>query len=194
MAKPDLGKILAELDEENIARVVHIRHAERRKQYPMRILIVGGYQEFCKEIGKYYVHQIGATAPGGIVAMADWMAEGYAEQIVESAFSRVGGSAGACQMAQKGIHGGMWPVINAIYESIVRIEEERYIDKVIRTNIDPMVWTDKVECMRQFIHRFGYPMSNGKRVKTPEELAKDCEIIIKFLTEKLGSIRSKVRL
>jgi len=193
MAKPDLNKILAELDEENIARAVHIPHADRRRQYQLQKLIIIDYSEFRAEIGKYYLHQIGATAPGGNSALSVWVAEGTAEKIIESAYSAKGGADGACQMAQKGIDGGMWPVIDAIYMYIVRLEEDLFVEKVITDNLSRLGFDDKVECMRQFMFKFGYPMSNGKPVKSPYELASKCEAMIKFLTERLRSIRSKVR-
>lgn len=193
MPKPNLNTILAELDEENIGKKVYLPHSRRREDYPMSKLTIQDYQEFRREIGNYYTHQTGATAPSGNASIARWKAEGDAEDIVENAYARVGGAKGACQMAQKGINGGMKPVIDAIFTAIVRVEEERFVDDILRKHISPLIFPEQIEIAQQFIDQFGKHLSVGKPIKSAMEIAPDYEGIIKFLRENLQFIRTKVR-
>lgn len=192
MPMPDLNAILAMLDEENIARAVTIPHAIVREQYKLQKITVHSFEEFRNEIGRYYSYQIGATVPGGKAVMPDWLAKGYAERIVDSAFSKIGGLEGAYKMAAKGINGGLKPIIDSIYMAIVREQEENYIEDILTRCINPMDWGAKVEFMRQFVIRFGGPLSSGKPVKNPMEVAPYYKDFIKFLMEKLHTIRYKL--
>jgi len=192
MPNPTLNMILALLDEENTARAVAIPHAIVREQYKLQKITVQNFEEFRNEIGKYYSYQVSATIPGGKVAMSDWLAKGYAEKIVDSAFSKIGGLEGAYKMAEKGINGGLKPIIDSIYMAIVREQEENYIEDILTKCINPMSWDEKVEFMRQFLIKFGGPLSHGKPIKNPMEVAPHYKDFIKFLMEKVHTIRYKL--
>lgn len=192
MARPDLNAILAMLDEENIAKAVTIPHAIAREQYKLQKITVQSFEEFRNEIGRYYSYQIGATVPGGKVFMSEWLAKGYAEKIVDSAFSKIGGLEGAYKMAEKGINGGLKPIIDSIYMAIVREQEENYIEDILTRCINPMSWNDKVTFMEQFLIKFGGPLSSGKPIKNAMEVAPHYKDFIKFLMEKVHTIRYKL--
>jgi len=189
MPRPNLNNILEMLDEENIAKAVHAPHAFAREQYRLQKITVKDYDEYRKEIGKYYSYQINATTGGGI-AMPDWLAEGYAERIINRTFGQVGGATGACQMAQKGINGGLKFSIDKIFDWIVNDQTEQYLEHILTIQISPMSWTDQVDVMRQLQDKFGLP---GKSMKSPMELAAEYKEYIKFITEKLQVLRSKIR-
>ena len=187
MVKPDLNRILEMLDEENIAKAVHVPHAIAREQYQLKKITVRDYDEFRKEIGIYYAYQFGST---GGSTMYDWMAEGYAETILNKAFGQVGGAKGACQMAQKGINGGLKFAIDKIIDWIVNEQEEHYLNKILTTQISPLSFPDQAEVMRQLQNKFGIP---GKPMKNPMELAAEYKEHIKFIMEKLQILRAKIR-
>jgi len=189
MVKPDLNKILDLLDEENIAKAVHVPHAIAREQYRLQKITVQNWEEFRKEIGRYYAYQMSATSIGGQISTPEWLAEGYAEQIVNRAFAKIGGAKGACQMSQKGINGGLKAVIDSIFEWIVSEQAESYFENILQTNISPMSWQDQVDLMHQLSSKFGTP---GKPVKTPMELAADYKEYIKFIMERLQPLRTKI--
>lgn len=190
MARPDLNKILDMLDEENIAKAVHLPHAIAREQYRLVRITVQSWDEFRKEIGRYYAYQMSATSIGGQISTPEWLAEGYAEQIVNRSFAKIGGAKGACQMAQKGINGGMKSVIDSIFEWIVNEQAESYFENILQLNISPMAWQDQVDLMHQLSSKFGTP---GKPVKNPMELAADYKEYIKFIMERLQPLRTKIR-
>jgi hypothetical protein len=189
MARPDLNKILEMLDEENIAKAVHLPHAIAREQYHLQKVTVQNWEEFQKEIGRYYVYQMSTTMPGWKLSTSDWLSEGYAEQIVEKTFAKIGGAKGACQMAQKGINGGLKAVVDSIFDWIVNEQVEIYFNNILQKNISPMEWQDQVDLMYQLSNKFGTP---GKPVKNPMELAADYKEYIKFIMERLQVLRSKI--
>jgi len=189
MPRPDLNNILEMLDEENIAKAVHAPHAFAREQYGLRKITVQSYDEFRTEIGKYYAYQINATSGGG-VSMPAWLAEGYAESALNRTFGQIGGAKGACQMAQKGINGGLKFSIDKIFDWIVSEQTEHYLENILTTQISPMSWSDQVEVMRQIQNKFGTP---GKPMRNPMELAAEYKEHIRFIAERMQILRTKIR-
>jgi len=189
MAKPNLNAVLAELDDEHIAQAVHMRHAVQFSKYTIQTHFPAGEKEFTREIGRYYIHQKGATTPTGQYVTFEWLAERYVTDIVNAAYAKLGGSNAACDMAMKGINGGMKPIIDVIYSAIVRDHENKYIEMVLCKHISKKDWREHVEVMDQFLNQFGSHLPG----RNPMKLASDYEEMIKLLAENLNQIRLKVR-
>jgi len=187
MPRPDLNNILEMLDEENIAKAIHVPHVIAREQYKLQKFTVNDYKEFTKEVGRYYAYQLAATGGNKMLA---WMAEGEAIKILNNLFGQVGGAKGACQMAKNATNGGLKFIIDKIYDWIVRNQTELYMNHILDTQISPMSWPDQIEVMRQMQSQFGI---QGKPMKSPTELAAEYKENIRFITEKMQILRTKIR-
>lgn len=192
MRRANLSMILKELDPENISYKVSRIHDAMRELYVVQRITVQNFEEFMEEITKFYQHQFSAVISGGHVDVPDWIASGFAREIVDKAFSRLGGLEGAYMIASKGIEGGLRTVIDSIYKAIKEQQEEQYINHVLITYVDPLDWDDRIELMRQYLNRFGRSLPEGARIKSPEELAANYEEIIKLHMKALQSIRTRI--
>jgi len=187
MPKPNLDNILEMLDEENIAKAIHVPHAIAREQYRLQKLTVKDYDEFTKEVGKYYAYQLAAT---GGKQMYDWLAESEAKKILNNLFGQIGGATGACQMAKKATNGGLKFIIDKIYDWIVREQTELYLTHILDTQIFPTAWPDQVEVMRQIQNNYGI---QGKPMRNPMELATEYKEHIRFIAERMQMLRTKIQ-
>ena len=193
MPKPNIDAILLLLDEEVIAKRITLPHAIAKKNYYSRLqkITVNDHPEFYNIIGDYYKYQKGAALPPGQkYAMSDWTAIGEAVDILNTTYAQVGKEEGAFRMAQLGIGGGLLAIIESLYNAIVRVEEERYFNNIVRNHLSS--WSEKMDFMRQFLIRFGGPISFGKPLKSPAELTPKYESFIKFLSEKVKNVRNQV--
>jgi len=193
VGKANLNAIIQLLDEENIARVVSIRHDLAREQYSMKKAVVQSFDEFKAEVTRFYQYQYCITITGSTnVVVPEWMASGFAIDILERAFSKDGGLEGAYRIAQKGVQGGMRAILDAIYKILKAQQEEQYIDYVLRSHVDPLDWNDKVDLMTQYLQRFGRNLPAGAQVKSAMELAIRYEDFLKLHMKALQTIRSRI--
>ena len=187
----NLNRMLQLLDEVNITNVVGMKHDIAREQYIVTRRIVNSYQELNEEVTRFVQYQLHATL--GNAATPQYMASSQGMSIIERAFMNLGGIQGACEIASTGIRGGLRRVIDALYEAIKREEEERYIEWVLRTEVDPLSFQDRTSLMQGYIERFRHNFPPGIRVPSAYELAGNYESIIRMHMEVINSIRMRIR-
>lgn len=192
----NLTAILQHLEPVHLAEVVDLPQDAAREHYPLNKLRVQSYPEFRSEVGRFFIYQYQAVMASG-VAMPGYMAEGFAFEILESAFGSVGGLPGAYHIASTGAafrdgRGGLAAICDVIYLALKKETRERYIDYVLRTFVNPLDWNDRVALMRAYLKRYGRYATSGS-AKSAEELATRHEDIIRMHVEVLNAISPHVR-
>jgi hypothetical protein len=188
----NLDKILELLDEENIAKAVSIKHDETRERYSLAKATVVNYAEFLTEIAKYYAYHFKKT-----IANADLpveIASQNALEIVQQAYASQGGLEAAYRNANVGTGGGLRTVIDSIYEALKREQEEKYVNHVLTTQVNPLDWNERVALMNQYLTKFGKYLPTGTKARSAEQIANNYGELIKLHTKVVGTIRSRLRL
>jgi hypothetical protein len=191
MLEITLANILDLLDDAVIAEIVDIPNDEARQCYPMERITVDSYQQYHEEITIYYIHHMQAVI--GPPGLPPDMASGHARNLIERAFHRQGGYESAYRFARSGRNGGLGASLDAISQHFKEDQRERYIDHIFHTFIDHYNYEDHVELMRQYVERFGGFMPPEEVRRTPEDLARNYEELIKTHVQVINNIRSSMR-
>jgi len=179
------------LDEVNITNVVGMKHDIAREQYIVTRRAVDSYAQFNEEVTRFVQYQLRATL--GNIAIPQYMASSQAVDIIDRAFTSIGGLQGAYEIASTGIRCGLRAIIDTLYQAIKKEEEEAYIEYVLRTEVDPLSFEDRTRLMQMYLNRFKYNFPQGIRVPTAYELAGNYESIIRMHTEVINAIRTGIR-
>jgi len=187
----NLNRMLELLDEVNITNVVGIKHDMARERYIVTRRMADSYAQLNEEMTRFVQYQLHATL--GNTAVPQYMASSHAVDIIERAFTSIGGLQGAYEIASTGIRGGLRAIIDALYQAIKKEEEESYIEYVLRTEVDPLSFEDRTQLMQAYLNRFRYNFPYGVRVPAAYELAGNYESIIRMHTEVINAIRTGIR-
>lgn len=187
----NLNRMLELLDEINITNVVGMKHDTARERYHLTRSIVNSSAEFEEEITRFVQYQLCATRCNA--AVPRYMASSQAANIIDRAFTNIGGSSGAYEIASRGIRGGLRAVIDVLYQAIKKEEEEAYIEYVLRTEVDSLSFDDRTALMSAYLNRFRHNFPNSVRVPTAFELAGNYESILRMHMEVINSIRMRIR-
>jgi len=187
----NLYRMLELLDEVNISNIVGQKHDAARERYHLTHGSVNSSAEFEEEVTRFVQYQLCATR--GNAAVPHYMASSQAANIIERAFTNIGGTRGAYEMACRGIRGGLRAVIDVLYQAIKKEEEEAYIEYVLRTEVDPLSFEDRTALMSAYLNRFRHNFSASIRVPTAFELAGNYENILRMHVEVINSIRMRIR-
>jgi len=187
----NLSRMLEQLDEIHLSEVVGRHHDQARERYILTRHTVGTYEEFHEEITRFVQYQLHATQ--GNPAVPRYIASSEAVNIIERAFTSIGGQEGAFEIARTGIRGGLRAVIDALYQAMKKQDEEAYIEYVLRTEVDPLSFEDRTSLMQAYLNRYRNNLSQNMRVPTAYELASNYEAIIRMHMEVINSIRLGIR-
>jgi len=187
----NLNRMLELLDEVNITNVVGLKHDRARERYHLTRDTVSTHAEFEEEITRFVQYQLCATR--GNAAVPRYMASSIATDILNRAFTSIGGKDGAYDMAESGIRGGLRTVIDALYQAIKKEEEESYVEYVLRTEVDQLSFNDRTALMQAYLNRFRGNFPASARVPSAYELAGNYENIIRMHAEVINSIRMRIR-
>lgn len=186
----NLPEMLRLLDEVEITNRVSMRHSLARERYIVTRPTVNSYQQLDEEVTRYVQYQLRATL-GNVTPQ--YMASSQAMDIIERAFANIGGIQGAYEIASTGIRGGLRNIIDVLYEHIKKEEEERYIEWVLRTEVDPLSFQDRASLMQAYLERVRHNLPRGIRTPTALELAGNYEAIIRMHMEVINTIRMGIR-
>ena len=186
----NMDKILEKLAPEVIARFVGIPHDLARESYRLSSLVVGSFDEFKKEVTKYYQYQFGLIMGGAHIPVD--FAEGFAFMILESAYGSMGGLSGAYHIASTGIDGGMKDILDTLYKQIKKQQIDLYTEYIIRAHVDVLDWDDKTELMRQYLNKFRHSLPRTFAMKAPEWLAANYADVIKQHVKMVASVCARL--
>jgi hypothetical protein len=189
----NINALLDALDERTIAKKIGIANDEARMQYQLHSNTVGNFDQFSSIIADYYnYHFTKCVSGGGSLSSAE--AGGRAKEIIEREYRRRGGDiVSACNNAQEGTNGGMRAVLDIIAEGIKTESVERYVREMFDRHVSPNSWDDKVDIIRQFMHRCGGQLSSSVRSSQPEAYAGNYEGLIRSYITALQQTSSMFR-
>ena len=187
-----LMRILDKLDPDYIARVVERAHNIARETFPLDSDSVSSHAEFYDTITRYYRHHYAHTIAGGVDLPED-LVHADVRRHLDQAYRDYGGYEGAYTNAKKGRSGGMSAVLNAIASGLKQQQERQYIEHLFFTEVDPMDYDDIVTLMRDYLDRFGGLLSPADRARSPHDLARNYDTIIKSHARAMGTIKDLMR-
>jgi hypothetical protein len=162
--KYDLDKIVGDLDPGKINKEVEIKHREARNKYSLKSPKVEGYDKLMKETIAYLKHHHKEVYKSDL---PDHMISGMARQLLDEAFKKKGGIAGAQSEAK---NGHMDRVLNAVADALESQERSNYVTHVFN-QIDPQDFDGHVEIVDQYKSKFGSLLPKDMKQKSSEELA-----------------------
>lgn len=191
MLEITLAEILELVDDEAIAEQVDIPNDEARQQYALERNTVDSYQEFHEEITRYYSHHMREVI--GPPEMPPYMASGSARDVIDREFRRQDGYERAYRNARTGRFGGRAGSLDAICRALKEERQEKYIEHIFNTDVDPLNYEDHVELMRQYVQRFGNFRPPQDQRRTPEDLARNYKDLIETHVQVVNNIRTSMR-
>jgi hypothetical protein len=191
MPASKLMNILNKLEPRSIARVVSDAHNMAREAFTLSKNTVSGHAEFLETITRYYRHHYAHTIAAKVV-LPDDMVSSEVRNLLDRAYRDYGGYEGAYQNARTGKAGGMHAILNGIADALRQQQEQRYIDHVFYSEVDPMNYEEIVELMREYLDRFGGLLPPDYRARSPHDLARNYDTIIKSHAHKVGMLNSLI--
>lgn len=192
MATPKLDRILNLLDGGYIATTIGNKHELARNSFPLTSNVVSGHPEFYDVTVRYYRHHYSYTISPHVV-LPEEMAASEVRNILDHAFREHGGYVGAYECSRTGVAGGLSGVLNAVANALRTRQEIEYVDHVIRTECNEMVYDEIVELMRQYVDRFGHYLAPADRARSPHDLARNYDTVIKQHVRAMDRIRGLIK-
>lgn len=188
-----IDSLMAEVNEQTLARNISIGHDEARMRYRLNSNTVESFYEFKDIITDYYnYHYTTCVSNGGRLSSSE--AYGRAKELLERQYrKRNGDIVMAFNHANEGTSGGLRTVIDTIADGIKAEAIERYITDVFDRYVAPNSWEDKVEIMRQFIASCGTLLSSSIVASRPERYARDYSDLIRSYVDGLQASSSVFR-
>lgn len=190
--KGTLQSILSEISAEALATLVGRPIDSARTAYIKDSVTVSSYEEFNDTITSFYLHLIRHTRrlSGPVDLRA---AAGEALELLEKTFSKKGGFKAALEEARTAINGGLRLVLDMMTEQFKREEQEKHINQVFKTALDPMDFENKVGLMRALIKRLEPHLDPEIISQPPERFAEHYEDIIRAYLQSMDRLNSIMR-
>jgi hypothetical protein len=172
-----LERVVAELGEENLAKMVGQPLDKARASYITEAVTVKDSFEFNDTITSFYAHMLRHTSsPAGTMKKTAISAE--AIDLVSKAFDPKGGYGAALAEGRHGTNGGMRLVFDGMTECLKQEAREKYIKRIFKETIDPRDWDAKVKLMEAFMGRIGKELPADLQGLPPKQLAGHWDTII----------------
>jgi hypothetical protein len=174
-----IKNMLAELDNNNVARLIEKPHIDTILNYQLKSQDVKSYEEFSEIIGHYYnYHFTRCISNGG--SLSKRQAIDRAKEIIRKEYGRKGQDmTGAFNDARHGTNGGLFGILSIIANELRTEDVERWVREVFERHVAPNSWEDKVDIIEQFIAHCGPSLSPYIETDHPERYANNFEVIIR---------------
>ena len=169
--------VLDELSAESLANVVTLPIDAARGAFVLESALVRDHDEFLDTVTAFYAHLLVHTgtmlSPCGGEAI-----QREAAALLRRTFPKEDLRDAEAE-ARNGIHGGMRMVLDAMTDRLKSEQTESHIAKVLRENVDPLDWTERVAFTSAFIDRAASSIPREVREEAPERYARRLEDIIR---------------
>ena len=190
--KGTLQAILPEISADRLTNLIGLPIDSARAAYIMDSVTVNSYEEFNDTIASFFLHLVRHTRklsePVDLEAAG---AEAFA--LIERTFSKKGGLHTALAEAQNAINGGLRFVLDMVTEEFKREEQEKHINRVLKSALDPLDWKGKVGLMGALLKRLEPHLEPRIASQPPERFAVHYELIIRTYVESLERVNSVFR-
>ena len=182
-----LQSLLSTLDQITLARRISFPIDSARASYVMDSITINRYEDFNDVIVSYYSHLLhhseGTHAPIDPIANA-----AEALSLLERSFATKGGLKAALAEAREGINGGLRLVLDMVTDKFKREEQEKHINCVLKSAMDPMDWETKVALMDELMRRLKHVLPPKIGSQPPERFAGQYEIIVKAYVDSINEM------
>jgi len=153
---------------------------------------VNSYEEFCETITSFYMHLKRHTRKlSEPVDLNEAAPE--ALDLLERAFSKQGGLKAAEAEARTAVKGGLRLVLDMMTEQFKREEQEKYMNYILKSALDPLDWKSKVDLMGVFLKRLGPLLAPEIKSQPPERFAEHYEDLIRAYLQSIDRMNSLLR-
>jgi len=187
-----LQSILSEISTETRIKMVGIPIDSARGAYITDSVTVNSYEEFCETITSFYMHLKRHTRKlSEPVDLNEAAPE--ALDLLERAFSKQGGLKAAEAEARTAVKGGLRLVLDMMTEQFKREEQEKYMNYILKSALDPLDWKSKVDLMGVFLKRLGPLLAPEIKSQPPERFAEHYEDLIRAYLQSIDRMNSLLR-
>ena len=144
-----LQQIRQKLEPSTVAKEVQLAHDRARISYQVRNVTVTSMEEFSSVLGDYYNHHMQATTGANL---PDFEAQERAKEFVTSAYGSI---LSAYDRAEKGLHGGLHKVLDAVADGLREDATRRYVQNVIDTYVAPNDWNEQKRLVAELVPLLG---------------------------------------
>lgn len=186
-------RLLAELDEINLAREIGRHHNTARLTYRLRSNTVRSFDEFAWIIGDFYNHyHSSCISHGGRLSIPE--ATSRAKAILDKAYRRRGGNLQACfSDCLHGLEGGLSKALDVISEELKSSSVENFVRDCIDRHIDPSSWEEKVRAVESLIAQLPAHFRSTIQEHNPERYAASIEDLVRAVAAALRETSSIFR-
>jgi hypothetical protein len=184
--------ILSEIDADALTASISLPIDNARAVYLVGKVIVESNEEFNDSIASYYVHLLRHTrkVPES-VDMKAAAAEGFA--LLEKAFAKKGGLKGALAEARNATNGGLRFIFDLMTEQFKHEQLEKYVNLVLKSELDPLDWDGKVDLIRAFLNCLKNHLPAEITSQPPERYAGHYDILVRAYVKSMDQVRSLIR-
>lgn len=187
-----LEAILSEIGADNLTEKIAKPINQARATYVMDAT-VASHENFIEIITSFYLHVLRHIR--SVIDPVDKSAvSAEALALLERTFAKDGGFQGALAEARHATNGGVRLVLDSLTRQFIREQQEKHIDHVLKTAMDPLDWDGKVKLIDAIIKRLR-PYLPADIVDQPaERFAVQYEQIVRAYSQTLDQITSFLRL
>ncbi|MCK4341190.1 MAG: hypothetical protein KAY37_05640 [Phycisphaerae bacterium] len=191
-ATKTLEVVLEAIDPLHVAEQVAVPIDSARIGYTLDSTVASSYDEFSDVITSFYLHVLRRT---GVVAgsVIPQSVAAAALDLLDRAFTRIGGSPAAFAEARDATRGGLRYVLDLMADRYKYEEQAKYVRGVLAEALDPLDWNMKVAFMRALLKRLAPHLPSEIRSQPPARFAKNWEKIVQAYTQSFGQIQSLLR-
>jgi hypothetical protein len=190
--KGALQSILSEISAEALTNIVGLPIDTARAAYIMDSVTVHCYEEFTETIISFYLHLIRQTRKLSEPVDSS-AAGGEAFALLERTFSKKGGLQGALAEARDAINGGLRLVFDMVTDQFKREEQEKHVNRVLKSALDPLDWKGKVSLMGALLKSLEPHLEPEILSQPPERFAVHYEEIIRGYLQSMDRLNSLFR-
>jgi hypothetical protein len=190
--KGKLQAILSEISAEALTNQIGLPIDTARAVYMMDSVTINSYEEFNDTIASFYLHLIRHKRK--LSESVDLEAAGAeAFELLERTFSKKGGLQAALAEARTPVNGGLRFVFDMVTEQFKREEQEKHVNRVLKSALDPLDWKGKVDLMGALMKCLGPHLQPEISSQPPERFAVHYEVIIRTYLESMERVNSIFR-
>ena len=191
-AEATLEAILDEISAEALAAKFDRPIDEARATYRPGSAALDSYDEFLDAVAAYYAYlarHAGLVGPGvdPEAVAAD------AQDCLERAFARSGGSKAAWAEAYEPLRGGLGFIFNVMTNQFKTEARSKHVRWVFKSAMDPRDWDARVALMAAFLRRVGPQLPPDIRSQPPARFAKRYEVIVDAYVKSLDQLKALIR-
>lgn len=187
-----LDLVLAAISADALAQRIGLPIDTARATYQLGTVTTSSYDEFRQVYSSFHLHLLRHVRSGSMPVDQSTVARD-ALDLVEQAFGRDGGLAGAMAEARDGTRGGLRFLLDVMTEFFKRDQQAKEISRVLKEAIDPLDWVGKVAFMKELLDRLGRQLPPAIRDQPAERYAKHVEFFVQKYVESLEGVSRLLR-